>query len=87
MALDLSHRYSIKQSCTLPEKLVSNNDGILMGEESVPVDIGNLPILDALQTEGVGGLLGADLLIRIDIVRFNLSGGRPTMTWIQTTET
>ena len=34
----------------------------------VNIDIGDLPVLEAMKSEGVGGILGSDILMRCDVV-------------------
>ena len=80
VALDLSHRYSLQRRFSLSEKAGSASAGVRINSDTVPLDIGDLPILEALKPEGIGGLLGSDLLMRCDIVRFAFKGNTPSMT-------
>jgi len=75
VALELTHRIVITEGFS-----VDSNEGIsLSADDSVNVEIGELPVLTALETEGIGGLLGADLLGKCGAVRFNW-GAQNTLT-------
>ncbi len=83
MALQLTHRFVLKRRWNL---MITENAyspaGIELGvENGINVDIGDLPVLETLKGDGVGGILGADLLMLCDVVRFGgLNGRSPTMT-------
>jgi hypothetical protein len=84
MALQLTHRFVLKRRWNL---MITENAyspaGIELGVENggINVDIGDLPVLETLKGDGVGGILGADLLMLCDVVRFGgLNGRSPTMT-------
>lgn len=90
MALELTHRYVLNRRWNLVGNgIASGSSGSylpgmsLRGTEfsaGINVDIGDLPVLEALREEGVGGILGADLLMMCDVVRFRgLNGRSPTM--------
>jgi len=90
MALELTHRYVLKRRWNLVGNgSASGSSGSylpgmsLRGTEfsaGINVDIGDLPVLEALRGEGVGGILGADLLMMCDLVRLRGMNGRsPTM--------
>ena len=81
MALQLTHRYKVKRRYNL---VAENNAVPLPGiglDEVCNVDIGDLPVLETLKSDDVGGILGADLLMMCDVVRFSglNGGGSPTM--------
>jgi len=83
MALQLTHRYKVKRRYNL---VAENNNaiplpGIGLDGEVCNVDIGDLPVLETLKSDDVGGILGADLLMMCDVVRFSglNGGGSPTM--------
>lgn len=83
MALQLTHRYKVKRRYNL---VAENSNavplpGIGLDEDQVcNVDIGDLPVLETLKSDDVGGILGADLLMMCDVVRFSgLNSGSPTM--------
>ena len=95
MALQLTHRYILQRRWNLVGKSTARINGAgsenytpglsLRGTDyfntgGVNLDIGDLPVLDALKGDGVGGILGADLLMMCDVVRFcGLNGRSPTM--------
>jgi len=77
-ALALTHRFVMKRRLNFD---TSRNIGTTIGmfapgldigedEESVNIDIADLPILnlEAMKAENVGGILGSDLLMRADIL-------------------
>ena len=81
MALQLTHRYKVKRRYNL---IADSNavplPGVGLEDQVCNVDIGDLPVLETLKSDDVGGILGADLLMMCDIVRFSgLNGGSPTM--------
>ena len=83
MALQLTHRFVLKRRWNLITENAYSPAGIEPGVENgrVNVDIGDLPVLETLKGDGVGGILGADLLMLSDVVRFGgLNGRSPTMT-------
>ena len=45
----------------------------LRNAERVKIDIGTIPVLDVLGAEGVGGILGGDLLMQADVLRINFT--------------
>ncbi|KAL9184763.1 hypothetical protein ACHAXT_012733 [Thalassiosira profunda] len=84
MALQLTHRFKLKRRWNLVAENTAVGDfcpGIGLGENgSSDIDISDLPVLEALKGDGVGGILGADLLMRCDVVRFaGLNGASPSM--------
>ena len=88
LALRLTHRYRLRRRWNLVAENTALGDfcpGIKMREGEVrDIDIGDLPVLDALAGDGVGGILGADLLMMGDVVRFSgLNTGSPTMILMQ----
>ena len=46
----------------------------------LPIDIGNIPILDALQSQGVGGILGVDVMMRCAAVQMTFRGPKQCIT-------
>jgi len=74
MALRLTHRYVLGRSFNLSSKAEDQMTGVVLGGNKINIDIGDIPVLDILQNEGVGGILGADLLMQCDVVRLNLQG-------------
>ncbi|KAL7535375.1 hypothetical protein ACHAXR_011128 [Thalassiosira sp. AJA248-18] len=84
MALKLTHRFTLKRRWNL----VAENNAVgdfcpgigLRDNERSDIDISDLPVLEGLKGDGVGGILGADLLMMCDVVRFcGLNGSSPTM--------
>ena len=84
-ALRLTHRYVLKRRWNIHQR-DSGGGNYLLGvgfrgtefDSGMNVDIGDLPVLDALKSDGTGGILGADLLMMCDLVRFTgLNGSSP----------
>ena len=78
LALKLTHRYVLKRRWNIQARNTASgvySPGIALRgtefENGLNVDIGDLPVLDALRSDGAGGILGADLLMMCDVVRFN----------------
>ena len=71
VALNLSHRYVLTDSFGLQESMAN---GVVLKDDSINLDIGDLPILETLRADGIGGLLGSDFLMRCDLVRFQFRG-------------
>mmetsp|Transcript_1721 Transcript_1721/g.2472 ORF Transcript_1721/g.2472 Transcript_1721/m.2472 type:complete len:493 (-) Transcript_1721:363-1841(-) len=68
-ALPLTHRFAAKTRFNLePDGF---HLGMELGNDVLNVDIGDLPILNQLQGEGAGGILGSDFLMRSDILRID----------------
>lgn len=88
-ALRLTHRYTLKRRWNIHGKTSdSYAPGIgVRGSEfssGINIDIGDLPVLDALKSDGAGGILGADLLMMCDIVRFyGLNGVLPRVAMMK----
>lgn len=90
-ALQLTHRYILKRRWNIKPK--DQAEGVyspgvgLRGTEfdtGINVDIGDLPVLDALRSDGAGGILGADLLMMCDVVRFiGLNGSSPRIIMLK----
>ena len=80
VALRLTHRYVLKDGFNLVEGGSRGSEnaslpGIAMKDGATTnIDIGSIPVLDSLGSEGVGGILGADLLMKCDLVRMNFKG-------------
>jgi hypothetical protein len=80
MALQLTHRFLLKRRWNLSTENAYSPAG-LSCSDGINIDIGDLPVLEALKGDGVGGILGADLLMMCDLVRFRGMNERsPTMT-------
>lgn len=79
MALQLTHRFVLKRWNLSTENAYSPAG--LPCLDGVNIDIGELPVLEQLKGDGVGGILGADLLMMCDVVRFSgMNAGSPTIT-------
>ena len=48
-----------------------NGDNADSSNQEMNIDIGDLPVLEAMKSEDVGGILGSDLLMRCDVVHFD----------------
>ena len=73
-AFRLTHRYVMREGFNLVD---DTNKGGLPGVElgsTVNIDIGDIPVLESLANENVGGILGADLLMQSDVVRLHFRG-------------
>jgi hypothetical protein len=75
-AFEMSHRFVLKRRVNLtsdPSSVgVFDPQGIDVTEMgSVNIDIGDLPVLETLASDGVGGILGSDILMRCDVLSFN----------------
>ena len=84
MALRLTHRFTLKRRWNLVAENNAVGDfcpGVALGDNvQNNIDISDLPVLEALKGDGVGGILGADLLMLCDVVRFTgLNGSSPSM--------
>ena len=84
LALKLTHRFKLKRRWNT----VAENNAVgdfcpgigLRDDEFFDIDIADLPVLETLKGDGVGGILGADLFMMCDVVRFcRLNGRSPTM--------
>jgi len=86
-ALSLTHRFVCQRRFQLEESgggirnqfltgidlTVNRSDGGDGGDGGVDIDIGDLPVLEQLQSDGVNGILGADLLMRCDVLRLSFA--------------
>ena len=80
MAIRLTHRIGVSRTLNLGRKSSSSsNPGISLQDARLPIDIGQIPILDSIQ--GAGGILGVDALMRCAIVRLSFKG-RPRLTFL-----
>jgi hypothetical protein len=77
MALALTHRFTVQRRYNLVSGSGSSSPGVPVGDTPANVDIGDIPVLAQLLSSGVGGILGADLLMRCDMVRLNMNGASP----------
>jgi hypothetical protein len=74
VALQLTHRINISSKLELGQK--DKHPGVsLAGISRLSIDVGRIPILESLaQSNGVGGILGVDVLMRCAVVRINCRG-------------
>jgi predicted aspartyl protease len=80
MAIRLTHRIGVSSTLNLGRKSSSSSyPGISLQDARLPIDIGQIPILDSIQ--GAGGILGVDALMRCAIVRLSFKG-RPRLTFL-----
>ena len=73
----MTHRYILNNGFDLVNRELnsSSSSGVyLRNAERVKIDIGTIPVLDVLGAEGVGGILGGDLLMQADVLRINFKG-------------
>ena len=76
-ALSLTHRIAVQRRVTFPTaaNTVTSGPGISLSRDGLlNVDIGSLPVLDILEQDGVGGILGTDVLMRCSAVRLVFQG-------------
>jgi len=68
IAIQLSHRLNVSSKLQLGCK--DGLAGVALGEAGrLTIDIGQIPVIDNLQSQGVGGILGVDALMRCSVVR------------------
>mmetsp|Transcript_7516 Transcript_7516/g.15580 ORF Transcript_7516/g.15580 Transcript_7516/m.15580 type:complete len:453 (-) Transcript_7516:257-1615(-) len=82
MALELSHRFVLKRRVNLtsdPSKISAFGPlGLDINEMgSLNIDIGNLPVLEMLKADNVGGILGTDVLMRCDVLEVCITQPSP----------
>jgi predicted aspartyl protease len=84
MAIRLTHRIGVSSSLNLGRGSRSSSSssypGLPLQDARLPIDIGQIPILDSVQ--GAGGILGIDALMRCATVRFSFKGSRPRLTFL-----
>ena len=80
IAIQLTHRLQIKDTVSFSSPEKGKQEHITIdGNKIIDVDIGELPIFDALRGEGVGGILGMDIFMLSSKVRMFLNGRSPEM--------
>ena len=81
-ALSLTHYYSLKQRINFVSTDAGTTPfgpiGLEMNGSSINVDIGNIPVLDTLKVDKVGGILGSDVLMKCDILRMQMNNNGKT---------
>jgi len=77
VAIKLSHRLNVSSQVTLGLRSTTKLTGVsLAGRNRLSVDIGQIPVIDSLQSQGVGGILGIDALMRCGLVRLECRSPR-----------
>jgi hypothetical protein len=71
-ATPLTHRIYVSSRMGLP-----GGSGVDLSNGRIAVDIGDIPILQHLETLGVGGMLGLDLMRRCSAVLVRFKGVKP----------
>ncbi|GFH44630.1 hypothetical protein CTEN210_01104 [Chaetoceros tenuissimus] len=81
VALQLTHRFVLKNRVNLTSDLSAVGAFGPLGIEvqsgdngPLNIDIGDLPVLETLKGENVGGIVGSDLLMRCDLLLLDLKG-------------
>ena len=77
VALELTHRLHVSSKLQLGSTTAPEEGLSLAGESRLPIDVGRIPILESLASQGVGGILGVDVLMRCSAVRFSCRGSSP----------
>lgn len=82
MAIQLTHRINISSKIDVGKS--GSYPGILLGNgRRLSMDIGDIPLLQSLEKQGVGGILGIDALARCAVLRFKFRGYHPVITILQ----
>ena len=77
MAIQLTHRLNVSSQLSLGSQSTSTLPGVsLAGGNRLAIDIGRIPVIDSLQSQGVGGILGIDALMRCGMVRIQCQSPR-----------
>jgi Aspartyl protease len=66
VAIELSHRLFVSSSIQIGDR---NLPGLSLAGARLSIDIGQIPVIDGMP--GVGGILGADALMRCDVARIS----------------
>jgi predicted aspartyl protease len=74
----LTHRIYVSSRMGLPD-----GSGLDLSNGRIAVDIGDIPILEQLETLGVGGILGLDLMRRCSAVRVRCQGIKPYLEFYE----
>jgi hypothetical protein len=64
VAIELSHRLFVSSAIQIGDR---NLPGLLLAGSRLSIDIGQIPVINGMP--GVGGILGADVLMRCDVAR------------------
>lgn len=77
VAIQLTHRLNVSSQLTLGPRSTTKLAGVsLAGHNRLSVDIGEIPVIDSLLSQGVGGILGIDALMRCGVVRLECRSPR-----------
>ena len=85
----LTHRIHVSSQLQLGRTTSnSSNDrsteGLsLAGDKRLPIDIGDIPILQMMASQGVGGILGLDVFSRCKAIRLTLKGTQRELLLLQ----
>lgn len=85
MAIQLSHRINISSKIDIGKPGKYSGIALESSGGRLPMDIGNIPLLQTLEKQGVGGILGIDALSRCAVLRFKFRGYPSAMTLFQIT--
>jgi predicted aspartyl protease len=79
MAIELSHRFQVKRRVNFMTSFSIGAFGPLGIDlremDPLNIDIGDLQVLETLKADGVGGILGSDLLMRCDFLELDFLRG------------
>lgn len=76
IAMALTHRINVSSCLGIGDNSSDETSGLQIEKTEQPfiVDIGNIPILDSLEGENIGGILGIDAFMRCSVARMKLQG-------------
>jgi hypothetical protein len=78
--MQLTHRINVSSALRLGR---GELPGLaLKDSKRLSIDIGDIAILDQMRSQGVGGILGIDALMRCKCVRMSFQGPRKAI-WLQ----
>jgi predicted aspartyl protease len=78
VAMRLTNRLFVQQNLNLGWRPA--HDGLVVSGKDIAVDIGDIAVLETLSGDGVGGILGIDVLMRCALVRMTFNGPVPRIT-------
>ena len=85
----LTHRIHVSSQLQLGRTTSNNSndrstEGLsLAGDKRLPIDIGDIPILQMMASQGVGGILGLDVFSRCKAIRLTLKGTQRELLLLQ----
>jgi predicted aspartyl protease len=80
IAMALTHRLTVRQNLNLGVR--SSQSGLVICDDGIKIDVGEIAVLDAMSATNVGGILGVDVLMRCAVVRMTFNGPVPRVTLI-----